>query len=184
MINRKIAMSAMSILTALSLTGATAFAAFTSQATSSNNTFGSGDLVLRINTVAGVNTTPIFSVPSATPGQSFDQKMTLQNTGSVPAATVNVVSIGLGGPNNDLADKLTLNLFNDANDNGIFDGGDTSLGSGHLSDPTWAGFTLPGVALGSGGTYNLGARVTFDADADNTYQGKSVSFSLAFQANQ
>lgn len=181
--NRKIALSAISIVGALSIMSGATFAAFTSDASNNGNTFGAGDMVLRINGQAGSGSTPVFGVAGAVPGNSYTQKLTLVNDGPT-ASFVKVVSIDLGGANTDLANKLTINFFNDIDDNGVFDPGEADLGSAHLNDAGWTNFTLPGVTISAGGTYRLGAKLTFDADADNTYKGKSMVFNLNFQEGQ
>ncbi len=181
--NKKILFSGISILASLSIAVGGAFAAFSSVNTNAGNTFGAGTLVLSINTQT-VTSTGVFGVTNAAPGQSFSQKLTLKNEGSVNASSVAVSSIAISGTNPELAGDVTLLLFNDVNDNGVFDAGDVSLGSGHLNDPSWVGFTLAGITLPAGGTYHLGGQVTLDLGAPNTDQGKSMSFNLALQANQ
>ncbi len=183
MLNRKIAISAVSIVACLAMLGGSAFAAFSSTNTNTGNTFGAGNMVLRINTQVSPST-GVFTIPSAAPGDVFSQKLTLQNTGTVDANFVKVGSIAIGGANPGLAAKLNLMLFKDANDNGVFDAGDTSLGSGALDDPTWANFVLSGATLPAGGSYNLAAQLTFDPTTDDSFQGQSVAFNMAFTASQ
>ena len=184
MINRRIIASGLSIVSALAVMGGATFAFFSSSATSNANTFGTGDLVLKINGAAGIATGP-FAVTGAAPGTSSTQKLKLSNTGSVAASSVKVNLITMGGANPTLGDVLTLEFFNDANDDGIQDGGETVLGTAHLTDGVWTNYTLPGVTVaGSGGTYNLGATVTFDSGADNSYQGNNATFSIEFVATQ
>ncbi len=183
MLNRKIAISLITIVAALALTAGGTFALFNSTATNAGNTFGTGALTLSINTVAGTST-GVFSVASAIPGQTFNQALTLKNEGNVPASSVKVSGITLGG-NSEIADKLMLQLYLDTNANNVYDSGaDTSLGTGALNDPSWTGFVLPGVTLAGGASSPVRAQLTFDSTADNTYQGKSVTFDLGFMATQ
>lgn len=177
-------MSAISILSAFAMLGGSAFAVFSSSASNNGNTFGSGNLVLQINSAGGTSSTPVFTIPSAAPGDFFEQKLKLHNSGTVTASAVKLSSIALGGANTELASVLTLELFNDANDNGALDGGETVYGSGHLDDPAWTNFTLTGVTLPGGGTSNLAAKLTFDSGAGDTFQSKSMSFNFNLLASQ
>lgn len=181
--NRSILLGLISIFATVAIVGGSAFALFSSAASNTGNTFGAGTLVLKING-SGPTSTGVFDVPSASPGQFFEQKLTLSNTGSIDASSVKVASIGVGGTNPELAGVLTLKLFNDLDNSGTFNSGDVTLGEAHLNDAAWTNFTLPSANLGAGGTYLLGGRLTFDSTADDTFQGKSATFDLNFQANQ
>ncbi len=181
--NRSILFGILSIAGVVALVGGVTFALFSSQASNNGNTFGAGTLVLNIMGYGDGASLPVFTFSGIAPGQFRDQKITLTNTGSVDASSIQVTKIDLGS-NTALADKLTLMLFYDQNDDGIFNGSDVSLGTGHLSDSSWTGYTLPGVTLPHSGIYHLGARITFDSDADNSYQGLTLTFNLNFQANQ
>lgn len=181
--NRKIIISGISIVSALTLMVGGAFAAFSSANTNTGNTFGAGTLSLQINTQTGTST-GVFSVTNATPGVAVSQDLLLKNGGSVDASSVQVSGITLGGVNPELAGDVTLVFFHDTNANGVLDGGETVLGTAHLNDGVWTGYTLPGVALSAGGTYELGAQVTLDLTAPNSDQGKNMTFDLGFQANQ
>lgn len=183
--NKRIVLGAFSILASLGMMASAAFAAFTASATNTGNTFGSGSLALNLIPKGGTVSTPVFNITSgAAPGATFTQDIELSNTGNIDASSVQLTGITLGGPNTDLAGKLTLLLFNDANDDGIQQGGEATLGTAHLNDPVWSAFTLTGVALPHNGTVHIGAVLTFDQTADNTFQGKTVNFNLGFQANQ
>lgn len=184
MISRRVLMSVISIFTVIGLVTTTTYALFSAQATNTGNTFGAGTLTLDVTPGVTPAPGPGFTVSGAAPGQSFDQLFNLNNTGTVAASAVKIAGIAREGANPNLADKLTLTLFDDANSNGTYDVGETLLGSAHLSDPVWNGYTIPGAAIPAGGTYKLGARITFDSDTDNSYQGLSMSFNITFQANQ
>lgn len=183
--NKKIAMSLMSIFAALTVTGGATFAAWTSTNTNQGNTFGAGDMVLQINSQGPVST-GVFALSNMVPGDVSDQPLTLANTGDADAATVKITGIPLA-VNTELADKLTIMFFQDVDNNSVFSVGDVNLGSAHLSDPVWTtggGYTLPGVTIAAGGSYLLGARITFDADADNSYQNKNLTFDINVTASQ
>ena len=81
-INRKIMMSGLSIVSALTLLGGTAFAAFTSTATATGNTFSTGAADLRIST-NNVTYTPTvvnpFNKTGLTPGYDHTFTFYLKN---------------------------------------------------------------------------------------------------------
>lgn len=155
MINRRIAMSAMSILTALSLTGATAFAAFTSQATSTGNTFSSGNADLQIASdtgsgpgVFGTTLADAFNVTGIMPGYDEVHRFWLKNasTATIDLASLADVSAYTAPDPEDLAlaDNLLVSWRCDlSNGNDLadetysaefsvkdwFDGGNASLGT-------------------------------------------------------
>jgi hypothetical protein len=85
MINRKLAMSGMSILTALTMMGGSAFAAFTATATTVGNTFSTSNPNLNVSTDGTTfgPTKPGFNVSGLVPGTTTAaQSFTLQNTGT------------------------------------------------------------------------------------------------------
>ncbi|PIY94399.1 MAG: hypothetical protein COY68_02455 [Candidatus Levybacteria bacterium CG_4_10_14_0_8_um_filter_35_23] len=184
MINRKILVSGISILSALALMGGTAFALFTSAASNNGNTFGAGTLVLNIKGVPGSASTPVYTITNGTPGTFTDATMDLSNTGSIGASSVQVTSIGVGG-NATLQGKLLLTIAIDNNNNGVLDGGDAILGGPTaINDSGWTNFTLPGLTLPALGTAQIVTRLSFDSSADDSLQGQSANFNINLQANQ
>lgn len=183
MINRKIAISAVSILSAVTMLGSSAFAVFSSTNTNQSNSFGTGTLILQINRTAPTST-GVINVSGKMPGDVVSGALNLHNSGTVPAGSVSVTGIALSG-DTPLANDLSLRFFRDDNANGIFDGTDAYLtGSAHLSDGVWTGLTLPTVSISAASSYHLGAEITFDSGAPNSDQGKTVNFDIGFQANQ
>lgn len=181
--NRKIFFSLVSICSVVGMVSGSALAVFTSSASNNGNTFGAGNLVLNINGAAGATSSPVFTVGSIAPGYTTTQVITLSNTGSVAASSVVLTSIGHSGSTPDLGDKLSLQIYDD-NGNGILDGGDVLRGSAHITDPAWSSINLGFGLAASGGSHQILAVVTFDSDADNSFQGTSSTFDLNFQANQ
>ncbi len=181
--NKKILMSGISIITALALVGGGAFALFSSSATNVGNTFGAGNMSLVLSSLAGPNSTPFFTFTGVAPGDVKTQVITLTNNGSIPSTSTKLVNIGHSGSVPDLGDKLTLELWDDANGNSAIDGGDTLRGIAHITNPIWSNIDM-GFGLAASGSHKVIARVTFDSSSDDTYQGKSSSFDLAFQTNQ
>lgn len=87
MINRKIAMSAVSIVTALALAGGATYAFFSDTGTSSANVFNSGTLNMALsdnNEEDLDNVSGTWGLASA-PGDPFTADLRITNTGSVPA---------------------------------------------------------------------------------------------------
>jgi predicted ribosomally synthesized peptide with SipW-like signal peptide len=175
---------AVSITGALALLGGATFANFSSAASNNANTFGAGTMVLKINDQQPTST-GVFSLSDKAPGYvSNYQVLDLKNDGSVAAATVTLTGITVA-PNaaGDLGEVLTLDLYKDVNNNGAYDGGDTLIHSGHLNHASWAALPL-GFGIGATSNQNILAKLTFDSSATNSYQGKSVSFDMAFQEDQ
>lgn len=182
MINKKIALSILSIAAALTVTGGAAYAAFTSEASNNGNTFGSGNMVLNLNGQPGGSSTPVFSVLNGTPGVATVQPITLSNTGSVGASSVVLSSINVGGSTT-LGDNLTLNIYNDVDDSNTLTPGDTLQGSAHVTDPVWNNIPL-GFGLPAGASQGIIAELVFDSTAPNSVQGLNTAFNLNFQASQ
>lgn len=183
-LNRRIGFSLLSIAAAFAVMGGAAYAAFSSVASNNGNTFGAGDLVLKINGVGGSASTPVFGIAGAVPGSVNSTKITLTNTGSVDAPVVSLAGIDISGATPTLAGQLNLKIFIDTNDNGALDGGETVVGDGNLNDPAWTNHVLSGVSLPHGGTAKLGGQITFSSDAGNEFQGANVAFNLNFKASQ
>lgn len=184
--NSKIALSGLSILAALAIVGGATYAAFSSAASNTGNTFGAGSLTLKINGFGGSTSTPIFSVSNAAPGSSSGPLLlNLSNTGTVNGSTTKLTGIDVtpsGDPPN-LGGKLTLTLYNDVDDNGTLTGPDTVIGSAHLTDPAWTNLSL-GFGLAAGTDHGVLALLSFDSDADDSYQGTGVNFNLNFKLDQ
>lgn len=179
--NKKIAMSGLSIVAALTLMGGATYAAFSSDASNPGNTFGGGTLDLKINGVSLSGSTPVFTVPAIGTGQSVVQPIILSNGGTVNSVSTKLVNITHTGSVPDLGDKLTLELIDDIDGNGVLDLTDPIRGTAHITDPAWANIDL-GFGLGS--PHRVFARVTLDASTDNTYQGKTSNFSLNFSTSE
>lgn len=133
MINRKIAMSAVSILTALSLAGGAAFAFFSDSGSSTDNVFNSGTLVMALsdnNETNEVDVSGTWGLASA-PGDTFAGDLKIKNTGSVPADhielkfanTVTPAGSPPGSTETDPLDRvIEITLFEwDSDGNGVTD---------------------------------------------------------------
>src|SRR5690606_3099547 len=106
MINKKIAMSAFSIVTALSLVGGATYAFFTAQAVSTNNTFTTGNVEISITEH---NSSELFLnevlATDWAPGEETLVEFDVRNDGSLP---VFLRLAGLGTWNNSELDQLDV----------------------------------------------------------------------------
>lgn len=204
MMNRKIAMSAMSIIAAMALMGGATFAFFTDTATSQDNTFTTGNADLLIaNDLSGVPTGYANDISGVTvtgmaPGTTNIKPFWLKNHSSTDdgmslTADLTDVNTTSGAA---LAGELLITIQCDADNNGIGIGTDTVEGPKLLT--AWS--TDAPVSIGSRGA-NQGASnatlfnsdqdelachmiVTVDSDADNNVAGQTVSFDGRFDATQ
>lgn len=184
--NSKIFFSGMSIVAALTLMGGSAFAAFTSQATSAGNTFSVGNADLRISTdTGGVPTTfasstiPGFSGTGFFPGESRSFTFWLKNV-STSVITLDTTATLVESAASDAALKGLMNVSFSCQDldgagavtnTGTFSVNDwetglpQSIGSLSQNESTKCVMT---VALSSAATSSLasGAAVNFDGVFD------------------
>lgn len=198
MINRKIAMSAMSIVTSLTIMGGTTYAFFSDTGTSSGNTFSTGTLDLKLtdgDETTQDNVTASFGNGSLVPGScTGNQTLTLKNTGTVNAnhaevhLTTNVVTDTGSNASPDMDAFLKINTLTydagnvltqltDTNSNTFIDLADWAA-------PANAG-ALDNLALTD---LNVGhplvMDVCLDNSAGNTLQGDSVSSTFTVDLNQ
>ena len=197
MINRKIAMSAMSILTALGMTAGATFAFFSDTATSTANTFATGSFDLRLSddnetvqdSIAGTFNSSIMA-PGANPvtatiqlrnsgtvaGSNVHLKATNTETDTTPAQDIGAMSsfLQLTSASYDGGDILPLII--DLNGNGIKDLNDLQLAPGD------------GPEIGTLSNLNtdhpLTMTVQLHSGANNTYIGDSVSTVLSATLHQ
>ncbi|MBU3978303.1 M73 family metallopeptidase [Patescibacteria group bacterium] len=201
MFNKKILASAISILTALSMMGAATFAYFSDTGTSSNNTFSTGTLDLKLSDEA-VNggtletdqnsVTSSFGSGSLVPGScTGNQTLTLKNTGTVPANhaevhLANVVTDNGTAANPDIDKFLRINLLTyDTSDiiSQIANSNSTSFID--LADWAASATALDNLALANLGTDHLLVMdVCLDSTAGDTLQGDSVVSTFTVDLNQ
>src|SRR3989338_8337244 len=106
MLNKKIALSAMSILASLALLGGATFAFFSSTATSTDNVFGSGTLVLLLDDDDDL--TPASTIDASfgdtlAPGDTTSGFISMDNDGSIDIAEVNLSATQTVSSSPDLA---------------------------------------------------------------------------------
>lgn len=190
MINRKIAMSAMSILTALSLTGATAFAAFTSQAQSVGNSFASGNADLQVGADTGSEGTVIFASSFAapdytnlSPGFTGNTDFWIKNNSS-SAISLDVVAdlANLSETGPELKDNLMISWTCDTDDNGSI-GDNTPTSEFSVNGWITGGNTALGT-LAQGNAIFCRMHAQVPGTAGNDIQGDSLSFDVLYDATQ
>jgi len=208
MINKKIALSLLSIASALVIVGGATFAFFSANATSSDNTFASGTLNLFLDdaneSAADNSVTTSISASDFAPGASTSGFISLHNPGTLPIAevemTMDTAETANPGADSDMRDVLNLTvLLDDTTPDSVCSGGtdltstiDTQVGNG-FGPLTLAEFDdtsdefdafLTGTGLASGATRNVCFTVAFDSGAGNIYQGDAVNTTITFTANQ
>jgi hypothetical protein len=172
--NRKIFLSAMSIIATAALTSGVAFAQFTTTATATGNTFSTTNPQLLINTGSGAETSePGFTETGLTPGASpVVHNFTLFNADTDTNATMT-----LTGQFNATAGDPSLEPNMDVRvtcDNGT----DTTP----LTISTWI---AGGVTLGTlapGATTNCTMQASIPG-TDTTDANKSITFDAIFSAS-
>ncbi len=193
MINKKIAMSAMSIVTALALAGGATFAFFSDEGTSSDNIFSAGTLDLKLS-----DDTPETDQDSVTasfgglalgPNEcTTTQQLRVKNSGSVNAnhAEIAVANAVTDVPDDsaplDMDAYLLLDLFQ-------YDGGNISIpdsnlnGFADLDDLEANG--VDNLALTDlGPNHNIDLRICLHSTAPNEVQGDSVDSDWTITLNQ
>jgi predicted ribosomally synthesized peptide with SipW-like signal peptide len=190
MINKKIAISSLSILAALSLMGGATFAAFSSSATSANNTFSAGTVALLLSdSVVNGGTAETdqatvqssFGASGLMPGEcTGPQTLSVENSGTIDG-TVTVTGNNTNGAMSPYLRVASLTFsgdpvpFGTVNTNGnLF----ADLQDFAANSPLAAG------ALAAESTEDLVMDVCLDESAPNSLQGASNNFSLTVTLNQ
>ena len=202
--NRRIAMSALSILSTLALTGGAAFAFFSDTNTSTGNTFSAGTLNLQLDDeneafTSGSVTSSLTGTnlaPNATSDLGF---ISLHNSGTIAMAEV---ELGV----DKTADDADAFLLEDVLDLTVTTGSDSTCAGGTDQTPSIAAVVgnllmpltlselvasdydaLPGLAAENAGTtdeYYVCFDATMKASAGNDYQGDTATFTFSFTGNQ
>lgn len=200
-VNRKIAFSAISIISALSLMAGATFAFFSDAGTSSGNVFTSGNVQLMVD---DANETDAHAITASfgdgstklAPGTSVSGYISMHNTGSI---AINKIKLGAhqdsntnGGDSSDLATVLNLTVKTGddntctTNQSDLTTTINTALGGvGNLTLAKLNAATynaLPGLSTGS--TKYLCINFTMDSGAGNTFQGDSISETFSLEADQ
>ncbi|KKU92465.1 MAG: hypothetical protein UY21_C0001G0088 [Microgenomates group bacterium GW2011_GWA1_48_10] len=192
MINRKIAFSVISILSALALMGGATFAYFSDTSTATNNSFTTGNADLKIATdpmadpltdyvdnIAGFSDTGLF------PGYSKDYKFWLRDASTAAIGLDNTVKVtGLTG-NVTLQSEITLGFScTRGGDSVVTTVPDTTLASLSVT-PASLNSLLPGdLTANGGGTDEALCTMTVKVPTTSTVTSDSVGFNLVFDATQ
>ena len=170
---------------------------FSNEGTSSDNTFTTGTLNLKLDGADDVTAT--WTMSNMAPGDSVSADIDLTNTGTITAdhvevsEVVNVVADANNDADPDIETMLEITALTydgvsilaalvDANANGWIDLGDLAnsfnSGDGGILD----GLTAP--AAGGADTKVFSMTILFRTEAGNEYQGDSNAMSITFQLNQ
>lgn len=141
------------------------FAWFTSQASSENNVFETGDLIIGLST-SGSND-GFLTIDKLVPGQSISKTLDVRNSGDVVFKYKASVQKQDGDDN--LFNKLQLTIKK----------GTTTIFDGSLKD---LNMTIGNID--SGVTETLDFTATLPQDAGNEYQGKLATAKFIFDATQ
>lgn len=175
--NRKIALSGLSIVAALTLMGVATFAAFTSTATATGTTFSTTTPVLQVSTDSGVT----FGTSKAGPSV----------TGLVPGVAGSPVTIELRNTDTDPSSDLTASLQLTASNTNTLPGVDLTItvncGGGDVTD-TYAGWISTGHLLNvtvphTGTPVSCVVTPTLNSGTGNSDMGKSAIFDAAFSGS-
>ena len=197
MINKKIAMSALSIVTALSLMGGATYAFFSDSGTSSNNVFASGTLDLQLsndNVTYSNSVTGSFGQTNMIPGGTpVSGDLFLKNTGSVNSSDIDITFsnahtqalTGAGTVHTEDMDKyLKIEVL-------TYDGVDllsglvNSNGNGFKDLDDLEAQGLPNLSgLTAGDDKPLVMDIRLDISAPNEMQGDSVTTTINVTMNQ
>jgi predicted ribosomally synthesized peptide with SipW-like signal peptide len=210
MVNRQIAISTLSIISALLLTGGATFAFFSDSASSTGNTFTSGTLDLKLDDedeiTPGNSVSGSLSIANFAPGASTSGFISLHNSGSIKIEKIKMTANATVNQNpdnfGDIRDVLNLDvILDDETPDPSCTGGtsltsaiDSEVGNGsapltltEFNDGTDNEFDaiLEGSEfLAAGETRNVCFTVTFASSAGNIYQGDSANVTFGFTALQ
>ena len=189
--DRKIFISGLSILSALSLMSGATFAFFSSTATSTGNVFASGTLTLKLDDnneeIPATTVTASFGngTPVLAPGGSQSGFVSMHNDGSIDMAEVRLSSIETVSSSPDLAGKLNITSAKIGTESTCTSSPVDITGSfSSLATLNSGGLDLPSSAISAGATKFLCMTFTLDSGTDDTYQGKSITETFTFVGHQ
>lgn len=187
-------------VSAIAVGGTVAY--FSDTETSTGNTFTAGTLDLNVD---GGNINVVkFTVANTVPGASGTGTYTLNNVGSVngyidlesisvvdddvsctdPEADVEGAGCGgTGAGTGELGANINVDLFIDANNNGIFDGGDTTIFTGSTLSAIASNYPL-NLPLNAGATTYITLNWNIPTGAGNIIQSDSTTLDMSFELGQ
>ena len=168
------------------------YAYFNDTETSPNNSFTAGTLDLKINNVDD----PVpatFTATDLVPGAQGNAKMTVSNAGSIGGALFGKISAvtnsggsnpepekASGADNGELGAAMTITIYIDANNNGVYDAGETLY---YNNNPAVSGSWNMGT-LAAGGSIVVSVYYSISPDATNAIMGDICTFSIEYTLNQ
>jgi len=194
--NKRIFFSLISIVVSLGLAAGGTFAMFSSTNSSTGNVFSSGTLALQLDdNNESASSSPITAsfggtnmVPGGTPVTGF---ISLHNSGTVNASNVGLDVTEQTSSSPDLASVIDVTVKKGDDNACTVNATDltstwaTALGGGTLTLAKIRDGSIPNLpALTAGGTYFVCFTGQMESSADITFQGKTVSESFVFTANQ
>jgi len=186
MINRRIAMSGMSILAALALAGTATFAFFTDNATSEGNTFSTGTLDVSIT---DQNSDTAFEgesiVSNWAPGEEALVNFDVKNVGTLPVQLRGFATGTWGNSGLDSQDMVRVTRverWNGAAWETLLTDSDGIDGLFYYTNDGTQNGTFFDVAPGGKAQFRL--PVELDEDAGNDFQDSTLTSTLTVQARQ
>lgn len=177
--NSKIALSAVSIFSALALMGGSAFAAFTDTASALGNTFSSSSADLQI--AAGIDTGTGYTatIPNLlnganiSPGFTHDYPFVLHNGSTGTGTVIDVVGKFVNPTGNSALRDALLVKFNC---------GGPDIGPYSVSN--WISGQAAIVTVAAGASVQCTATASLPSSADNSVSGLSAGFDVNFNGTE
>jgi spore coat-associated protein N len=198
---KKILLSLMTIVAVTALVGGGIYAYFNDIEASNGNTFTAGTLDLNLD--GGNSNVVKFTVSDVKPGDSGGGTWTVANVGDIGGyldlescsvsedigtSTEPELADEGGSDTAQLGNYLMVHIFVDANNNGIWEMGETDI-AGTDTVPVAintivASYDLNVSLAGGGGTTYVTLLWSVASDTDNRIQGDSVTLNLGFELQQ
>lgn len=200
MINKKITLSALSILVSLSLMAGATYAYFTDSATSTGNSFTAGELDINLRSDSPTQDAP-FNVNGLEPGETVTRYITVTNDGDIDMQWKAYINSGDGGSLFNVLNikEVTLHPSEYLGYTGLTTAGYTIAGpvnhpiitsSTPLSNLTNASTTPLVWKYSTAGAFSPNWSATYkivvemDPNASNSYQNSSWTGSMKFDGYQ
>lgn len=173
--------------TAALLVGGT-FAYFSSQATSTDNVFGAGTLVLQLDDSGegpASTITASFGGSDIAPGATVSGYISMHNAGTIGMAEVNLSATETTPSTPDLAGKLNITSAKIGTDTiCATDTVDITSSFTTLAALNSAGLDLPSSDIAAGATKYLCMSFRLDPLTEDAYQGLSITETFTFVGHQ
>jgi predicted ribosomally synthesized peptide with SipW-like signal peptide len=186
---KKILLSILSVGVTGALVVGVTKAFFSSQATSTGNVFGSGDLVMQLDdnndTTPAATITASFGKNGMAPGETTSGFVSMHNNGSIAMAKVKLGGDETVTSDPDLAGKLNITSAKiDTVSTCTSSPTDITSSFSTLAALNTTDVTLPSSSIAGGDTKYLCMTFTLNSGTDDTYQGKSITDAFTFTGYQ